>query len=107
MLQLLFELCRFRNRHPAFDGTFELLDTLTHVRGAVTISDRTMPTATPHEQDAQLQRDEDEREEKKEQNGGWLAHECGCKAQVLESKEDWCGLHLLCLVCFAACAWCR
>jgi hypothetical protein len=29
---VLFELCRFRNHHPAFNGTFELLDTIPDIK---------------------------------------------------------------------------
>lgn len=34
-VQILFELCRFRNAHPAFNGTFSLLDTISDIREAV------------------------------------------------------------------------
>jgi hypothetical protein len=52
--QLLFELCRFRNRHPAFDGVFELLDTLTHVKDAVVIAHGSMPSDAPAAQQDEL-----------------------------------------------------
>ena len=32
IMQVLFELCRFRNHHPAFNGTFELLDTIPDIK---------------------------------------------------------------------------
>ena len=94
-MQLLFELCRFRNRHPAFDGTFELLDTLTHVQDAVTISNRTMPTAEPKEQGEQKKRDEEESSSSSSEDG-FLEMECACKVKVADSKEDWCAraLHI-------------
>jgi hypothetical protein len=31
-VQILFELCRFRNHHPAFNGQFQLLDTIPDIR---------------------------------------------------------------------------
>ena len=31
-MQVLFELCRFRNHHPAFNGKFELLDTIPDIK---------------------------------------------------------------------------
>jgi hypothetical protein len=34
-VQILFELCRFRNAHPAFNGTFSLLDTISDIRESV------------------------------------------------------------------------
>lgn len=36
-LQVLFELCRFRNHHPAFNGTFELLDTIQDILDSTVI----------------------------------------------------------------------
>jgi hypothetical protein len=34
-MQILFELCRFRNAHPAFNGQFKLLDTVDDIRESV------------------------------------------------------------------------
>ena len=34
-MQILFELSRFRNAHPAFNGTFELLDTINDIRESI------------------------------------------------------------------------
>jgi hypothetical protein len=34
-MQILFELCRFRNAHPAFNGQFKLLDTIDDIRESV------------------------------------------------------------------------
>jgi hypothetical protein len=34
-VQILFELARFRNAHPAFNGTFELLDTIQDIRDSI------------------------------------------------------------------------
>ena len=42
-MQALFELCRFRNAHPAFNGTFELLDTVDRVRAVVRMGDAANP----------------------------------------------------------------
>ena len=36
-VQIMFELCRFRNAHPAFNGTFELLDTIQDIRDSILI----------------------------------------------------------------------
>ena len=36
-LQILFELCRFRNAHPAFNGTFEVLDTINDIRDSIVV----------------------------------------------------------------------
>jgi hypothetical protein len=71
-MQLLFELCRFRNRHPAFNGTFELLDTLTHVKDAVVIGDDSLPTDDPRDQE-----------------GSFLNLDCGSDFQVT-SDVHWC-----------------
>jgi hypothetical protein len=47
-LQVLFELCRFRNGHEAFNGTFELLDTVEAARTAIELGDAAV-TAYPGE----------------------------------------------------------
>jgi hypothetical protein len=46
-MQVLFELCRFRNHHPAFNGTFELLDTIADIKGSTVLLPTTAcpPTA--------------------------------------------------------------
>jgi hypothetical protein len=84
-LQLLFELCRFRNRHPAFDGVFELLDTLTHVKDAVVIAEHSMPTDEPAAQQGELARAGGR---PAEADGGCDA--CGVSSSV-DSNVDWCG----------------
>lgn len=48
--QVLFELCRFRNHHPAFNGTFELLDTIQDILDSTMIVPGTTadgPATTP------------------------------------------------------------
>ena len=77
-------MCRFRNRHPAFDGTFELLDTLTDVRSSVTMSDRAMPSDGPGMETLKTAQD------KSKFNGDFMKHMCGSNFSVTDSKVDWC-----------------
>jgi hypothetical protein len=43
-MQVLFELCRFRNHHPAFNGKFELLDTVQDIKESVVLLPPTAPS---------------------------------------------------------------
>lgn len=46
-MQVLFELCRFRNHHPAFNGTFELLDTIPDIKESTVLLPPTAYTPAP------------------------------------------------------------
>jgi hypothetical protein len=46
-VQVLFELCRFRNHHPAFNGTFELLDTIPDIKESTVLIPPTSYVPTP------------------------------------------------------------
>lgn len=50
VVKVLFELCRFRNHHPAFNGTFELLDTVRDILDSTVLVPGTTaegPATTP------------------------------------------------------------
>lgn len=45
--QVLFELCRFRNHHPAFNGEFELLDTVPDIKESTVLLPPTAYSPAP------------------------------------------------------------
>ena len=69
---MLFEMCRFRNAHPAFDGTFELLDSIDSAKAAVQLGDDAEPT------------------DGSGAASGWLA-EAGVANNMPERSGAWCG----------------
>jgi hypothetical protein len=78
-VQMLLEMCRFRNNHPAFDGMFELLDTLTDLRDAVAVINTPLLKQTGSD----LPKIEEESE------SGFLEEVCGISFNIRDSSRDW------------------
>jgi hypothetical protein len=76
---MLFELCCFRNNHPAFDGMFELLDTLTDIRDAIAVEHEPLkkPSASVRKLEEASQ-------------SGFLEDVCGISFNICDSSLNWC-----------------
>lgn len=69
---MLLELCRFRNAHPAFDGTFVLYDTMDSAKSVLDVGDS---AAAPGEDDIEQ----------------GLLTDLGVSANQPDRRGVWCG----------------
>ena len=70
-MQVLLDLCRFRNAHPAFNGTFDLVDLIDAAREIAGVGDRAAAASCA------------------EVRAGWLS-EVGVAAASPDRNGQWC-----------------